>query len=49
LPRWNKPTGRAGETGSAADQLLDSAQSLAYEAERLRSEVASFLEDVRAA
>jgi hypothetical protein len=29
--------------------MLDSAQSLAYETERLRSEIATFLTDVRAA
>jgi methyl-accepting chemotaxis protein len=42
-------TQAATETGNAAEQMLDSAQSLAYETERLRSEIATFLNDVRAA
>jgi methyl-accepting chemotaxis protein len=42
-------TQAATETGNAAEQMLDSAQSLAYETERLRSEIATFLTDVRAA
>ncbi|GIK99576.1 MAG: hypothetical protein BroJett029_37850 [Alphaproteobacteria bacterium] len=37
------------ETGGTADQLLESARSLAREAERLQSEVDGFLAEVRAA
>jgi methyl-accepting chemotaxis protein len=42
-------TQAATETGHASEELLDAAQSLAVETERLRSEVTSFLTDVRAA
>ncbi len=42
-------TQAAAETGHAAEELLDAAQSLAVETERLRGEVTSFLTDVRAA
>jgi methyl-accepting chemotaxis protein len=39
----------AGETGSASSQVLSSAQSLAGESNRLKLEVAKFLQTVRAA
>jgi methyl-accepting chemotaxis protein len=38
-----------GETGSASSQVLSAAQSLSVESNRLRSEVANFLQTVRAA
>lgn len=42
-------TQAAGETGAAADQVLTSAEDLARNSERLRTEVDSFLRSVRAA
>jgi len=39
----------AVETGSASTQVLSSARSLASDSTRLKVEVASFLESVRAA
>jgi methyl-accepting chemotaxis protein len=39
----------AGETGAASAQVLSSAQSLSTESNRLKAEVAKFLETVRAA
>jgi methyl-accepting chemotaxis protein len=39
----------AGETGSAAGQVLTSAQSLSRESNRLKTEVGKFLNTVRAA
>ncbi len=39
----------AGETGSAANRVLTSAQVLAKESDRLKAELAQFLETVRAA
>src|SRR3546814_2204776 len=42
-------TQTAAETGGAAEQMLDSAQSLAHETERLRGEISGFLAEVRAA
>ena len=40
---------RAGETGSASEQVLSSAQSLANESRRLKVEVGKFLDTVRIA
>ncbi|WP_343036049.1 HAMP domain-containing methyl-accepting chemotaxis protein [Hongsoonwoonella zoysiae] len=42
-------TQAAGQTGSAASQVLSSSDSLSEEAEKLRSEIDRFLEAVRAA
>jgi methyl-accepting chemotaxis protein len=39
----------AGEAGSASDQLLSAAQGLARDADRMRHEVNTFLERIRAA
>jgi methyl-accepting chemotaxis protein len=39
----------AGETGSACSQVLSSAQMLSGDSNRLKVEVAKFLESVRAA
>jgi methyl-accepting chemotaxis protein len=39
----------ATETGSASSQVLSAAKSLAQDSDRLRREVAHFLESVRAA
>jgi methyl-accepting chemotaxis protein len=39
----------AGETGSAAGQVLTASQEMARQAEGLRGEVEKFLDDVRSA
>ncbi len=40
-------TSAAGETGQAAGEVLSAAEELAQQAERLRSQVDSFLDDIR--
>ena len=39
----------AGETGSGANQVLDAAGELSQQSEKLRSEVDTFLANIRAA